>query len=336
MLRWLRRIGAGLVVVLVLLVLSGAVWEWRGRRAAARAFPLQGKLVDIGGRRIQLDCRGTGSPTVVLISGLDVGGSLSWTAVHDSIAGVTRTCAYSRAGIMWSDPGPEVTAHGVAEDLHAALAKGGEAGPFVLVGHSLGGPYSMAYTKQFGGEVAGLVMVDASHPEQFKRGMLVAMAKKQSAAMTIMKVGSALSWTGLTRLLGGQDNPMPNQDLDGLRAQRAYASTSIQGAVKEMTALPAILEEAGTFRTLGDRPLVVLTAMKLPTAAQLAQSGTTEAQAKEQKEEWRKFHDEEASWSSRSSHRLVPDASHYIQFDRPDIVIDAVRTVVAAVRGPQH
>jgi pimeloyl-ACP methyl ester carboxylesterase len=194
----------------------------------------------------------------------------------------------------------------------------------------------MAYTKEFGGEVAGLVMVDASHPEQFKRGMLVAQVKRQSSAMTIMKLGAALSWTGLPRLMAGQGKPMPNQSLEAARAQGAYLSTSIKGAIKEMIALPAILEEAGTFLTLGDRPLVVLTAMKLPTPAQLAQGGMSEAQAKEQKEEWRKFHDDEASWSSHSIHRLVPDASHYIQFDRPDIVIEAVRTVVAAVRGAQH
>ena len=70
----------------------GAVWEQVQRRAAARRFPPQGTLVDIGGRKIQLDCRGSGSPTVVLIHGLDTGGALSWSAVHDSIARTTRTC----------------------------------------------------------------------------------------------------------------------------------------------------------------------------------------------------------------------------------------------------
>jgi len=111
------------------------------------SFPLQGKLVDIGGRRIQLDCRGTGSPIVIFESGLDINGSLSWSAVHDEIAKTTRACAYSRAGIMWSDPkdGPQ-NAKTIAEDLHAALAAAGEKPPFVLVGHSLGGPYIMTYT----------------------------------------------------------------------------------------------------------------------------------------------------------------------------------------------
>ena len=138
----------GLLALFALILVVGAVWEQVQRRAAVRRFPPQGTLVDIGGRKIQLDCRGSGSPTVVLIHGLDTGGSLSWSAVHDSIARTTRTCAYSRAGIMWSDPTPAFTPIGMAEDLHAALNAGGEKPPFVLVGHSLGGPISLLYTRR--------------------------------------------------------------------------------------------------------------------------------------------------------------------------------------------
>src|SRR5688572_8575029 len=106
MLKWLRRIGLGFVALVLLLVSVGAAYEAMGRRNARRDFPPPGRLVDIGGRRIHLDCRGTGSPIVVLEAGLDTRGSLAWGTVHDSIAKTTRTCAYSRAGIMWSDPTP--------------------------------------------------------------------------------------------------------------------------------------------------------------------------------------------------------------------------------------
>ena len=133
------------------------------------------------------------------MSGLDIGGSLSWTAVHDSIARTSRTCAYSRAGIMWSDPGPDVTARGVAEDLHAALEKAGEKPPFVMVGHSLGGPYIMTYTKQFGDQVAGVVMVDASHPDQLKPFKPIAPAAAE-VSLTPLKIEAAIGWTGILRL----------------------------------------------------------------------------------------------------------------------------------------
>ena len=332
--RWLKRIGIGIAAIVAVSLAFGSAWEFWSRRGAARDFPPPGKMVDIGGRRIQIDCRGEGSPTVVLVSGLDTYGSLSWTSVHDSIAHTTRTCAYSRAGIMWSDPGPAVTAKGVAEDLHTALDRAGEHAPFVLVGHSLGGPYNMAYTKYYGEQVAALVMVDASHPDQFERYRPIAPAATE-LPLTPIKIGAALGWTGLVRWVSRDGETMPSQSADGLRASLAYISSSIGGALKEAEALPAVLAEAGTLRTVGDRPLVVMTAMLPMTPQQRAQLKLTEEKATEFKELWKTMHVEEATWSSRGQHVVVPDASHYIQFYRPDLVIAAVRSVVDSVRVPR-
>ena len=122
--RWAKRIAVGLGGLLVLAIVFGASAEALMRSRAARNYPAPGRLVDIGGRHIQLDCRGAGSPTVILESGLDNLGSLSWALVHDSIATTTRTCAYSRAGIMWSDADPGAfDSKRVSEDLHIALIK---------------------------------------------------------------------------------------------------------------------------------------------------------------------------------------------------------------------
>lgn len=103
--KWLKRIGLGIIALVALTVIAGSGFEGVSRIAAARSFPAPGRLVDIGdGRRLQLDCRGTGSPVVVFESGLDTLGSLSWMRVQDEVAKTTRACAYSRAGIMWSSP----------------------------------------------------------------------------------------------------------------------------------------------------------------------------------------------------------------------------------------
>lgn len=331
--KWLRRIGVGILVLVLLIAVSGATYEWMGRRAAPRDFPAPGELVDIGGRHIQLDCRGSGEPTVVLISGLDIGGSTAWSAVHDSIARVTRTCAYSRAGIMWSDASPgATTAKGVADDLHAALEKGNVSPPFVLVGHSLGGPYLMTYAKYYGDQVAGAVMVDASHPDQLERlGSIV--PKVKDAGVTSMRVASALSWAGVVRLATRSTPPMPHQDTTVVREIAAYSSHSLAGALGEMDALGATLAEAGTFRQLGDRPLIVLTAMRPMGEGELKTLAISPETGKKFKDEWKAMHDDEASWSTRSEHIVVDDASHYIQYDRPDVVIDAVRRVVDRVRS---
>ena len=118
----------------------------------------------MGDHDLHLDCRGQGQPTVVLVSGLGEF-SASWARIVDGVAPTTRVCAYDRAGQGWSDdvdhPQDGMAA---AEDLHALLAAAGETGPFVLVGHSIGGPYAMTYADQYADEVAGMVLLDSTSP----------------------------------------------------------------------------------------------------------------------------------------------------------------------------
>src|SRR5689334_22945186 len=131
---WLKRLGLGIVALVVIAFVAGTGYETYARHRARDEFPPRGSMVEIGDRRIHLDCRGQGAPTVVFEAGLDMNGSLAWSAVHDEVASFTRACAYDRAGIMWSDPkqGPQ-HADVVADDLHAMLAASGEKGPYVLV-----------------------------------------------------------------------------------------------------------------------------------------------------------------------------------------------------------
>jgi len=330
--KWLKRIGLTVLALLVVGSLAGALYEQVGRHKARAEFPPPGRLVDIGGRRLHLDCRGTGSPIVVLEAGLDMNGSLSWAPVHDSIALTTRACAYSRAGIMWSDnkPGPH-SAPGIASDLDAALTAAGEAPPYVMVGHSLGGPYIMAYTKQFPDKVAGLVFVDASHPDQVDR-IAKATGKKMDSPLGGARALAAFAWTGLARLLIPVDTSSVPAAVG--RTAAAYAPTSLGPMLEESAGMEETMTDAGALRTLGDRPLVVLTAMKAIDSVTLATIGMSPDQGRKLQAEWLKMHNEEASWSSASEHQVLPDATHYIQRDRPDVVIAAVRRVVERLRTP--
>ena len=330
------NIGFGILGLILVLLIVGIIYENLGRRNAAQNFPPPGKLVDIGGRHIQLDCRGSGSPTVVFQSGLDMAGSLSWPAVHDEIAKTTRSCAYSRAGIMWSDvhDAPQL-AKSIAEDLHAALKNANEKGPLVLVGHSLGGPYNMIYTKYFGADVAGLVFVDTSHPDQRSGGRAREAVEANSATLKrkleknwtafLNKSWAALNWTGIVRLDAAMDEKEENRTESNDLAVKAYASTSISSVLKEGDAFEQTLNEAGTFRHLGDRPIVVLTRV-LPVPKQESKYD------KALRENWSWMQEDQAKWSSQSQHQLVHDTGHYIQFDQPAVVIDAVRSVISKVR----
>src|SRR5689334_18830943 len=162
--RVLRAIGrrlAALVGLIVVLGLVGASYESAAEAADVRAYPPPGQLVDVGGYRLHINCTGTGSPTVVIESGWgDM--SASWGWVQPEVAKTTRICTYDRAGMGWSEASPQPrTAREYAKELHTLLAKANEPGPYVLVGHSMGGYTMIVYAHDYPAEVAGLVLIDA-------------------------------------------------------------------------------------------------------------------------------------------------------------------------------
>jgi pimeloyl-ACP methyl ester carboxylesterase len=330
--QWLKRIGLAIAALLVLVLVASTGYEAYARHEARSAFPPPGRMIDIGGRRVHLDCRQQGAPTVVFEAGLDTYGSLSWSAVQDSVAAFTRACTYDRAGIMWSDPKDGAQhADAVADDLHATLAAAGEEGPFILVGHSLGGIYILDYAEKFGDQVAGLVFVDASHPDQNRRLKAAGYGQLTQPAPSAVVLLSKVTWTGWTRLLRDSER-LPNLSARASAATKAYASTSMAAAMNEAVHLDQTLSDVGAAPALGVRPIAVLTAMQPLPDAVLKSQNMTQSDGLKVQAIWKDLHDEEASWSSNSRHHLVPDSTHYIQFVRPDAVIAAVREVVDTVR----
>lgn len=329
--RWLKRIGIGVLALLIAAMLTGFAYEMWARHRAAAEFRPPGVLVDIGGRRIHLDCRGSGAPIVVFESGLDMYGSLSWSAVQDQVARSTRACSYDRAGILWSDRAQGArNGVAVADDLHAALQAAGEHGPYVMVGHSLGGPYVMTFARRFGAEVAGVVFVDASHPDQQQR-MKQAIGQQPEPSMAGPKLGAALAWMGVPRLFAGSVGH-PQAPVPANAAMSAYLPRSLRAMLDEQEALDETFKEAGALRSLGDRPLVVLTAAAAIKSTDLAAMKLTTEQGQRLQATWFELHDDETSWSSHGRQVRLEDSHHYVQFERPDAVIDAVREVVDSVR----
>jgi len=148
---------------------DGGLESWlAGGPAAPNTTPpyvARGRLVDVGGgRTIYLDCRGSGAPTVILEAGLG-GGADGWGSVLDGIAGMTRVCAWDRPGIGRSPSRGVHSGADAAADLHAALAAAGEAGPFVVVAHSLGGMYARLFATTEPGTVTAFVMLDIYEPD---------------------------------------------------------------------------------------------------------------------------------------------------------------------------
>jgi len=134
-LRWF----AGFVVLVAGLILIGTIYESAAEAADIQAYPPRGQMVDVGGYRLHINCIGAGSPTVIIEAGLG-GWSLTWNSVQEEVAKTTRVCTYDRAGMGYSEASPlPRTAEQFAYELHTLLERANVDGPYVLVGHSLGG-----------------------------------------------------------------------------------------------------------------------------------------------------------------------------------------------------
>lgn len=255
--RDLRGPGRWLVTVaLVLLAVAsvGAGVRNIGTDSFADTYPAPGAIHSLGDHDLHLDCRGQGQPTVVLISGLGEF-SGSWARILDGVAPTTRVCAYDRAGQGWSDD-DEHPQDGIAaaEDLHALLAAAGESGPFVLVGHSIGGPYAMTYAANYSGEVAGMVLLDSTSPEQFTA--IPSYPTQYAMMRRAYGVMPTLARLGLGAALAGSH--LPAADAAPVNAMSATPRAG-RNARDELSMLPVVFEQARALTTLGDRPLVVLT-----------------------------------------------------------------------------
>jgi pimeloyl-ACP methyl ester carboxylesterase len=156
------------IVLMTLLAVAGATYQAIETRASARRSPEAGRLVDIGGYRLKINCTGKGSPTVVLEAGLgDV--SIEWNHVQPKIAQFSRVCSYDRAGYGASDAGPMPrTSAQIAKELHTLLQNAGEPPPYVLVGHSFGGYNVRVFNGSYSDQVAGVVLVDATQEDQYE------------------------------------------------------------------------------------------------------------------------------------------------------------------------
>ncbi len=154
MLKWFKRVALGIIALTGVVIVLGISFEQWSRWSVARNYQHIGELFDVDGRTMHLYCSGAGEPTVVLQSGLDIAGSLAWVAVQPEIANTNRVCSYDRAGILWSDGRDDLpTANQITERLHTLLGIASERPPYVLVGHSLGGPLTMVFADRYRDEI---------------------------------------------------------------------------------------------------------------------------------------------------------------------------------------
>jgi pimeloyl-ACP methyl ester carboxylesterase len=276
-----------------------------------------GTTYDVNGHQLYLDCRGHGSPTVVLFNGMG-GVAAGWARIVDQADTHTRVCAYDRAGQGWSgdvdQPQDGITA---AHDLHTLLQRAGEHGPYVLAGHSIGGTYALAYADQYPHQTAGMVLLDSSSPDQFTA--LPAYAGQYPLMRRGLALLPTLYRVGLGRLVFAvQPSHLPEPAADVATSLTASAHGARNGR-DEVSMLHEVFAQAQALTTLNDRPLAVLTASE-------SFDGTAG---------WAKAQEQLAALSTNHVHRVV-DSSHIgmVEDQAPaQASVDAIDQVVDAVRA---
>lgn len=323
-----------------------------GRGALAQAptdppFPPPGHLIDVGGWRLHLNCRGEnkeGQPTVILESGLG-DFSVEWSLVQPRIASVTRVCSYDRAGDGWSDLGPYPrTLHQIVYELHTLLERANVPPPYVLVGHSYGGWLVQLYASDYLSQVAGVVLVDpgesdplrltadgsAKRSSQLPASRAIPPIKKDTPLRESDVPPVALRQMKAAAVEASRDaNPDERKKLP-VEAQQMRTWTLGRWQHQAAASNPFELEELAALRAdhardrhpLGDMPLIVLT-------RGMADEKGADAQRVEA--EHGNDHAALAALSSRGKLVIAERSGHHVQLDQPELVAQAVTEVLTAV-----
>ncbi|WP_158073956.1 alpha/beta fold hydrolase [Micromonospora sp. CB01531] len=313
--RALLRIVTGLLVVFAVVSGSGWTYETLARRSDGQRHPAPGRLIDIGGHRLDLNCTGsTGSaPTVVFEAGLGES-STTWATVQQMLTDPSatvpvRACSYDRGGYAWSDPGPGRRDAGrLAEELHTLLTNAGEHGPYVLVAHSVGGFVVRLFADRWPGETAGLVLVDVT--DERETGTLKASAPIVRAQMAAFRFAARI---GVVRLAPGIAASTGAPRAAREHAAVVYRSTSMAAAASEAEASvdsARLVQSTVRPGAWQDRPVVVISAAGQPRQVL-------------------EHHAQLAALSSRGQHIIADTTDHYVHYGQPQLVAGAVRRVAS-------
>ena len=301
------------------------------------------------GRRLNLFCLGSGRPTVLLDAGL--GSPLEdWRKIQGPLSRTTRVCSYERAGYGFSDasPSPSDARHAVS-DLHKLVLRAPIRRPFVLVGHSLGGLFATMYATDYPTDLRGLVLIEPAFPHIWKvmtkdwspseiTAYINSLAQYRTHMKDCLEMAKAKSYaTAKNRNSDCLDYPANPDPVLHLAFDQEYSKPSTYGAIvseglNEQS--PGLLgpstndlEMPRDANGFGDLPLIVLTADGRDTPP-----GWTALQLAQMRRALRDAYQRLAAGSTRGANRLAPGSGHFIQTDRPDIVLDAIRTVIGMER----
>lgn len=315
----IRRVMKTMGLLFLGLLLVGLVYEPMAEQSYAKTHQAPGQLFQVGDHQLHIHCTGSGSPTVVLEAGL---GETSYSMagwIAPAVAQVTRVCVYDRAGYGWSEAASgRRDGIAVATDLHTLLVQAQEKGPYVVAGHSTGGAYVRVFAARYPEQVAGMVLLDAQPNEAFTR--LPDYPAFYAVFRPVTKVLPYLAQVGIGRLFAfSAQTGLPAAANEG---ESAAAATVHQYRAQrdEVAGIPAALTQAQALQSLGNKPLIVVSA---PLDAQKG---------------WLVLQAEMTNLSANRVQRVIPNATHAsLILNQAHAVASsqAILDVVTAVRTAQ-
>jgi pimeloyl-ACP methyl ester carboxylesterase len=325
--RAVRWIGAGLVVLIIALAMGGFLWNTLATRYYRDKYPAPGKMYAVNGYTMHMYCTGSGSPTLILDSGLGDDWTV-WEKVRPTLSKTTQVCSYDRSGLGWTDEiSTDHDANTLADQLHALLQQAGIQKPVILMGHSMAGVYDRAYAARYPNDVAALIFVDASTPD-----MLKGIPKEFLTPPNYM----LMRWEnilGVARAMGECSEITPGLEFERgqIYANNCKASV-VDTTIAEMKDMDRSFDETRPTGSFGSLPILVFSEDSDNLAKQDPGPPFTPALMKKAADEW-EIQQETLKHLSSNDRRIIAKGSgHFIEVDRADLVNQQVPVFIQQVR----
>jgi pimeloyl-ACP methyl ester carboxylesterase len=315
----------------LLLLLTLSLWNLAATKWQHAHNPVPGNFYAVDGRQMHVYCSGTGSPTI-LIEAAASADWLAWQGVQATLSQLTRVCTYDRSGHGWSQPrSGSRDAETIARELHALLDQAPVSRPLVLTGHSAGGLYVREYAREFPAEVAGVVLIDSSSPQQIDElpGFRTSYEADKRDKVRELRWEELRVWSGWERLMGRCRNT-PSRELQHLVGQydaEMCRPEYVGGEDSEFMDFETTCKQAERLTSFGNVPLLIISKdTDLRTEAMTADAiGEMAVWAREQ---------EALKSLSPLSWRVIARGSgHGIHHDRPDVVVGEMTRAIGYLRG---
>lgn len=315
-----------LLGVCILVVGAGFVYEAIAARKGAELYPPPGKLVDAGGYKLHLEKKGSGTPTIVLEAGSGET-SLSWREIPDELSKYATVVVYDRAGYGWSEQASSPrSGDNIVRELHEALQNEGLKGPYLMVGHSLGGMYARLFAQTYRDEVTGLVLLDA-RPENDELESKPVLEEENFAGNPPAYVMKLLKNSGTMRIFKDQllEGLVPREDRDIF--VNVIAKSSFFEAKVEEGKLAYMTEDSIRGQQLGDLPVRIISRGISPDYKAV---GISEEGGRKLEAIWQEGQHGMLDISSNSKQIIAESSGHYVIHDQPELVIETIRELLAS------